>query len=166
MDGLCVDAEATSVLVSAIYGGCTECVEVILDKGVNPNQRLEKGGSARTPLMEAIHKDSLPTVRLLLARGAGIEARDKFQVNKNISLTHTPLMQAAQQGSLNITQELLGRGADLEAEDEIGARPLMLAAWGGHAEVAKLLLAKGAQTHAKSKDGDTALALAYRQTLT
>ncbi|KAI1821303.1 hypothetical protein F4861DRAFT_475858 [Xylaria intraflava] len=78
------------------------------------------------------------TVKLLLRKGANIEARDE-------EYGRTPLSWAAGSGHVMITKMLLEKGANIESRDEdYGQTPLMLAAMNGHVSVVELLLEKGA----------------------
>jgi hypothetical protein len=62
--------------------------------------------------LEAIETGKLATVDALLAKGAGINARDKYG--------RTALMKSADAGNLPLMAMLLQRGADVSAEDSQG----------------------------------------------
>ena len=67
---------------------------------------------AQTPLMLATKSKSVELVRLLLEKGAHIEARD--------SNGWTPLIHAVQSGNLEVVKILLDTGADVKAVDNRG----------------------------------------------
>ena len=90
-----------------------------------------------TPLSYAARNCRKAVVKLLLERGADVEARDKDSL--------TPLLlHAAWNGHKAIVRLLLEKGADIEVRDEDGRTPLLLyAAWNGYEAIARLLLEKG-----------------------
>ncbi|RYP80672.1 hypothetical protein DL769_002354 [Monosporascus sp. CRB-8-3] len=92
--------------------------------------------------------------KLLLDRGADIEAKDEYG--------QTPLSLAASFGYEAVVELLLNKGADIKAKDEFGRTPLSLAALYGHKAVLELLLDKGADIKAKDEFGRTPLSLAAR----
>ncbi|SCO87659.1 uncharacterized protein FRV6_11786 [Fusarium oxysporum] len=100
----------------------------------------EQGAKDKTYLWAA-EKEHEAVVRLLLYRGAHIEAADK--------MGWTPLSYAAENGHEAIVWLLLDRGAHIEAEDKIGWTPLSHAAGNGHEAVVRLLLDRGACIEAK-----------------
>ncbi|KAH7117332.1 hypothetical protein EDB81DRAFT_243041 [Dactylonectria macrodidyma] len=105
-----------------------------------------------TDLMLASYYGHRAVVKLLLEKGAKIEAKDSGH-------GRTPLLWAAVNGHEDIVKLLLEKGADVEAKDsEDGQTPLSWAAENGHEDIVKLLLEKGADVEAKdSEDGLTPL---------
>jgi len=87
-------------------------------------------------------------VRLLLEKGADIEAKDEFE--------ETALIKAAEYGYEAIVRLLLEKGADIEAKDKCGRTALIRVAWYREA-VVRLLLEKGVNVKAKDHSGETAL---------
>ncbi|KAH8652847.1 hypothetical protein BGZ61DRAFT_511129 [Ilyonectria robusta] len=99
-----------------------------------------------TDLMVASYCGHRATVKLLLEKGADVEAKDK-------DYGRTPLWWAAEKGHEAVVKLLLDKGADVEAKDkDCGGTPLWWAAENGHEAVVKLLLDKGADVEAKDKD--------------
>lgn len=89
-------------------------------------------------LMAATRGGHEPIVRLLLERGA--------QVNATDSLTgRTALVEASARGRLSVVETLLAHGAGPSARDALDAQNCLTAAIaGGHAEVAQALVKAGA----------------------
>ncbi|KAF3058835.1 Ankyrin repeat domain-containing protein 50 [Trichoderma lentiforme] len=93
----------------------------------------------RTPLSKAaMELKNEAIVRLLLDRGAQIEAADKN--------SRTPLSYAAWNGSEAIIQLLLDRGAQIESADKDGRTPLSYAAQFSNKAIVQLLQLHGAKS--------------------
>ena len=69
-----VDAEGTPALMVATLFGGTDLVTLLLDRGADPNR---PGPGGTTSLMWAV--PNLEKVRLLLARGARVDARSESE---------------------------------------------------------------------------------------
>lgn len=95
-----------------------------------------------TPLMGASGRGFIDVVRLLLDRGAHVDAND--------TSGETALMGACYWGHADVAKLLLDKGSDVNARSVDGTLK-------GHAEVVRLLLGKGANVHAKAADGYTPL---------
>jgi ankyrin repeat protein len=117
-------------------------VKLLLDHGANPNLASKKG---RTALFVAAMSDgSAPTVRLLISKGADIQAKDFLKT--------TALKAAAFGNDTETVKLLLDAGLDPNAADLPGLTPLMMAAgWNGNVETTKMLLAKGANVNGTSR---------------
>ena len=89
-----------------------------------------------SPLVVAVINDHVEVVRLLLDKGASVNA-----VNHHNS---TVLMLAARFGHAEIIRLLLDRGADITIRDRQGYNPLMIALKYGSFDVIRLFLDKGA----------------------
>jgi len=113
-------------------------------------------GVASSEKLEPIHHDEEETVKLLLAHGARLEARD--------GPGDTPLIRAASLGHNSAVRIFLKHGARLEARDDFGMTALIAAAcecaiidMPETTEGMKFLLQKGADVEARDKGGRTAL---------
>ena len=135
---------------------------------------------------DAVQTGDIATVRLLLARGADVNAKTRegitllvsavlerqpaivelllrLKADPNAATTggNTALMAAAMAGHRAIAQQLLAAHADVNARNRDGATPLFLAARQGHAGLVQLLLEKGADVTIRHREYQaTALRLA------
>jgi ankyrin repeat protein len=117
-------------------------------KGADLTVRDRRGN---TPLLYAASFGSVDAVRVLIAAGADVNARNGFDI--------TPLIGSA--SNLEKVRLLVEHGAEVNAKTKQGRTALMIAAaCDGCSEVVKLLLAKGADAKVKDTGGATALALA------
>jgi ankyrin repeat protein len=94
------------------------------------------------------------TVRLLLARGADVDAHGSGW------MTGTALHSAVSAGDADAVRALLEAGADVDARQAGGHTPLHGAAHGGRAEIVGELLAAGADPSITNDDGKDAHAFA------
>lgn len=170
----------TATLSRAAKWGNEKAVEVLLDRGVSPN---EDWVYAPQPLLVAAEKNHVGIVRLLLSRGA--------RVNQISRIGETALSVATWEGSEEIVKLLLDYGAKvnlefrawvvsafhmaaaaghlgvlrilLETERNVniqnchGWTPLHLATKNSFAEAMELLIANGADTELRDDSGKTPL---------
>lgn len=154
-----------------------------LDHGVRINLRTADG---QTPLMLAARNGHLVIVRDLIARHAGLEARDArngftalhwaadryhpaivralIAAGANVDAANkweqTPLWQAswqADQGNTEIAHILIAGGANFRHADDHGNTPLLMAARAGHRPMIDYLLSLGADMAARNDRGQTPL---------
>ncbi|KAI0849693.1 hypothetical protein F5Y00DRAFT_48651 [Daldinia vernicosa] len=129
---------------------------LLLDNGANVNSEY----LFDTPLIKAVRNRHVTITRLLLEKGANIEAAD-FEGK-------TPLFYAvtSRRGydilsySDCIVQVLLQYGANIQARDITGRTPLSYAAEEGCDAAVRLLIENGADTELKDTQGRTALSYA------
>lgn len=107
----------------------------LIDHGADVNGQ-EQGGRHLTPLHRAVLFDSFEVGRLLIARGA--------QVNANRGRGMTPLLYAASSGHARMVELLLQSGADPETGGSADQTPLSEAAKKGNLEIIKILESHGA----------------------
>jgi len=88
-------------------------------------------------LLIAARKSDVPAVKMLLEKGADVNAKTSYGV--------TALSFAADRGSLEVVKVLLEHGADVNATDTFYHETILArAASQGHAEIVRVLLEKGA----------------------
>ena len=102
-----------------------------------------------TPLMRSACHGAAETTRLLLERGANLEAKD---AEGRGALHHAAMMGAVPNDSL---PPLLEGGLSVEAQDGKGSTPLLLSIAHGHVGFAELLL----ETHGATASGGAQIAL-------
>ena len=118
---------------------------------VEAKMSVEYGGY--TCLMVAVMTDHIDICRLLIDKGAQIDAKNWIAL--------TPLHLAADSGLIEIVRLLCDHGADIEAQSILRRRPLHEAAFKGHIYVVKELIEeRNAEINARDNHGWTALGLA------
>ena len=103
-------------------------------------------------LFQAVIEGNEASVKILLAEGADIDARD--------DIGKTPLMIAADKGYFSIVQLLIQNGADVNAQHNLHWTALMFATGKDHSAIVKFLVESGANLNFVSKSDYTALILA------
>ncbi len=186
-DLLAEDDQNRSALFLAVSNPLvsTDVVALLLEDGDIDT----RDSGLMTPLMEACRAHNLPTVRLLLEKGANTALRDKsgwtpltFAVMSNAgpellrlmaafgaSLDLgtrdgiTPLMLAAHNpAQIEGLKSLLSAGANVNHQSRQGMTALMVAAVTGNEPVVKELLAWSADVSLRDEEGMTALAQAVQ----
>ena len=131
--------------------GMTSSVVRILEmRSIDVEARVGGEENGDTCLMTAAFNGHLAICRLLLDKGAQVDAKswDGW----------TPLHWAALRGRVEIVRLLCDHGADIEAQDNGGWRPLHHAAMNGHISVVKELVEeRNAEINARDHLGKTAL---------
>ena len=167
----------TTPLYQAALKGHKELVELLLEKGANPNMRtttkniLAIGGT--TALIGATKGGYKEIVELLIRDGADVDTLGAIEFLRNAKYgsttkgaksawsTHhdytvsSPLLEAAAKGHKEIVELLIANKADINITDLTGVNPLMKAAREGHIEIVRLLVANGADINASSPQGGT-----------
>ncbi len=114
------DGSGLTALIAAARAGDAAVVECLLRHAADPN--LRGGVNDWTPLMHAIHRNQISTVRALLDGGADVNGRGRSG--------ETALMMAAGYGYTPIVELLLDRGADTRAQMPDGATVFSIAVGG------------------------------------
>ena len=123
-----------------------EKIEVMIKSGLVDLKAKDEDGW--TPLHVASRRNRIEIAKLLIDRGADVEAKvDGW----------TPLHLASYWNRIETAKLLLERGADVNAKDNEGATPLHLASWNNCIEIAKLLIDAGADVRAEDNEGRTPL---------
>jgi cytohesin len=131
----------TPLLVTARPYGAAKSVELLLNAGAHVNATNIFGASA---LMAAAASGDLDTVRLLVKRGADVNAHSRGSEPTVIwGGGRSPLMWAAFRGDRAMARFLIDSGADVNASEGFGSA-LSQAAWNDQAEMASYLLKRGA----------------------
>jgi ankyrin repeat protein len=156
-------------------------VEELLKHGADPNATQHREGAP--PLILAAREGHVEVVRLLLARGASVEARDRSGLTaaaraaegghdavvalltaagaRPADARSKELVQAVQKGALAGVRELLAAGVDPNLkEDRAGRTLLMLASLEGRLEIVSELLRSRADPNVADAAGQNALTLA------
>ncbi|HYL76718.1 MAG TPA: ankyrin repeat domain-containing protein [Bryobacteraceae bacterium] len=123
-------------------------LESMLKQGASANA---KDNHDVTPLMYAAAAGSVEAMKLLIDKGADVNARNMFE--------STALIWSAT--DIKKIKLLLDHGADVNAVSKQGRTTLLLAALSDHsADIVRLLIAKGANTKVTDKLGMTTLTAA------
>lgn len=142
--------EGSMPLHAALSNGNLTNASILLMSKANPNAADRSG---RTPLFEAMHKDSIrrPAIQLLLSAGANPNLRG--------SDGQTPLHLAAFYGDEASVRMLFSVNSDVNARSKSGETPLHLAAKQNHIQVAGQLLVRMTPDAVRARDtsGQTAL---------
>lgn len=145
---------AKRMLVHKGPENCTQTeIRFVLDQG--PNLVLRDSCRRSLPALNyAIWNGHGELLKLLLKKGAFIEARDDFDL--------TPLHEAAWQGSEMAAKLLLEQGADISATDFMGRTPLHMAVEYRHEGTTRLLCEKGADVTVQDHQQRTPLHIAVK----
>jgi len=157
-----MDQRKVTPMNAATFGNDTATVRLLLDANADLNTADTFIGLA--PLINASGNRNLEAVKLLLAKGANVNAVSKTQDLPRIQTGivefggWTPLLMAVPFGPPEIARTLIDAGAKVNVQDYRGFTPLMLAAATDRAnpETVRLLLAHNADTQPKTRAGETA----------
>ncbi len=151
-----VDAAGRTPLVVASYAADLELATTLIAAGADVNRQDETKQSAYLIATSEIGPDDgLALLRLTLANGADVGAKDSFN--------GTGLIRAAHRGYADIVDELLRAGIEVDHVNGLGWTALLeaiiLGAGGPeHTRVVQLLLDAGADPGLADNDGVTPLA--------
>jgi uncharacterized protein len=144
-----VHAGAYEDFLKAVEVNDVATVQRLLQRGMDPNTRDEKGQPALTLALRA---EAFPVAEALLAS-------PQVDVEAANAAGETPLMMAALKGQAEWVTRLLARGARVQRP---GWSPVLYAASSPEPQVLALLLDKGAPVNARSPNGTTPLMMAAR----
>ncbi|HJZ79109.1 MAG TPA: ankyrin repeat domain-containing protein [Pyrinomonadaceae bacterium] len=134
-------------LVLAISENDVEKVRALAFTDANLNS--PDRSNDRTLLGDAVERGNREIVGLLLAAGAGVNARSGYG--------QTALMYLTDKATVELVRGLLGAGAKVNARNDFGSDALMRAATFTNPAVLKEILAAGARVDATNQSGETAL---------
>jgi N-acyl-D-amino-acid deacylase len=163
-----MDQRKVTPMNAATFGNDTATIRLLLDASADVHTADTFIGL--TPLINASGNRNLEAVRLLLAKGANVNAVSMTQNLPRIQTGivefggWTPLLMAVPFGPPEIVRTLVDAGARVNVQDYRGFTPLMLAAATDRAnpEIVRLLLARSADTQPKTRAGETASDWAVR----
>jgi ankyrin repeat protein len=158
-----MDQRKVTPMSAATFGNDTATIRLLADAGADLNTADTFIGI--TPLMNAAGNRNVEAVKLLLAKGAQVNAVSMTENLPKIPTGTvefggwTPLLMAAPYGPPELVQTLLDAGAKVNVQDYRGFTPLMLAIATDryNPEIVKMLLAHGADAGPKTHAGETAL---------
>lgn len=149
-----IETNRNTALTLACFQGRHEVVSLLLDRKANVEHRAKTG---LTPLMEAASGGYIEVGRVLLDKGADVNAAPVP------SSRDTALTIAADKGHLKFVDLLLSRGAAVEVKNKKGNSPLWLAANGGHIPVVKILKNHDADIDSQDNRRVSCLMAAFRK---
>lgn len=158
-----MDVRHVTPMDAATFGNDTATVRLLLEAGADietPDTFI-----GLTPLMNAAGNRNFDAVKLLVAKGAKVNAVSKTEGLPKIQTGTvefggwTPLLMASAFGPPESVKLLLDAGARIDAQDYRGFTPLMLAVGTDRYDrrIVDLLLAHGADLRPANHDGETAL---------
>lgn len=136
--------------------GVGDAAEVARQLERDPKLALAWNEFGWTPLHFAAFSGSPEVVKLLLDRGAPIDARARTKFK------NTPLQAALLTDQAATVKVLIERGADVLVRQAHGFTPLQGAALHGRRDLVEMLLAAGAELDSRADDGRTAVTEALR----
>lgn len=143
----CQDPDGITLMHHAVWEGNRKLVSQLLDAAGCPLDIRAKDG--QTPLMVAVARGKLDLMKLLLDRGADIEAVREDKVSA--------VLIAAQSRQLTALLALKGRGADLQRKDAEGNGCAHWAALVNDVQMLRTLRAIGMSVSEKNSSGQTPL---------
>ncbi|KAL3089098.1 hypothetical protein niasHT_023562 [Heterodera trifolii] len=143
------DTRSRSALWSAISRRRFDIVDLLLEKGADPNETVRgmvnNRSTNKTPLFAAVDDANLALCHVLVARGANIDLGTDFGI--------TPLMLASDKSQTEIATFLVENGANIDLQNGDGATALMAACYRGNVDIVRLLLSNGANVEHMDYDG-------------
>ncbi|XP_015790056.1 ankyrin repeat and KH domain-containing protein 1 isoform X2 [Tetranychus urticae] len=149
-----IETNRNTALTLACFQGRKEVVDLLLDRKANVEHRAKTG---LTPLMEAASGGYVEVGRILLDKGADVNAPPVP------SSRDTALTISADKGHYRFVELLLQRGAQVDVKNKKGSSPLWLACNGGHLDVVQLLVNAKADIDSQDNRKVSCLMAAFRK---
>lgn len=124
--------ETDTPLINAIKRGNLQVLDVLLQRGADPNKAFRTN---KSPIQQAADEDRVDIMQRLIEAGADINC------NKN---QETPLTIASDRGFVDVVDFLIANNALIEPKDKRDKNALCSAAYRGNVDVIDRLLAAGA----------------------
>lgn len=128
------DERAAEILEAVRSADCAKIQSIL---NTHPEMARVKDSLGYTPLHWASLDGNVAVAKLLIDRGANVNARS--------ASAYTPLHNAARGGHREIIKLLLSKGASIDARSRSGSTPLKVAISLGNREAADLLASCGAK---------------------
>jgi ankyrin repeat protein len=162
-------ADGQTALMLVARGTNVAAAKMLLDKGASPGARESQ--RQQTALMWAAANSRGPMTRLLVERGAELDARTAIDLMTPLVSAEpraqprspggmTALMFASREGCLDCVAAMIEKGAAVDLPDPEGVTPLLWAVWNTRFDVAKYLIEHGANVNRWDWWGRTPLYLA------
>ncbi len=148
-------------LTSACREGRIDIVKLLLDNGASAKDGSALAAAAGGSYLPGHGGGYLDVVKLLVERGADVNAQSDDCFDSTGDFKVTALQLAAREGHVELVRYLLEKGADPKIEMWISGatydNAVTLAAWKGHTEIVKLFIEKGEDVNRPTSHGTTAL---------
>jgi len=145
---------ATDDLFAAIEKNDIQKVRYLV--AINADVNAKDPYASMTPLMMAAYDGYTEIAKLLIEKGAGVNAKG------GVDMDMTPLIYATSQDRVDMVKLLIENGANVNIKTKYGWTPLFFAASRGKVDIAKLLIDKRADVNVKLPTGETALSEAEK----
>ena len=133
--------------------GQTDVVQLLLDRGADPNLVVGPPGLRRTSLHVAASKGHQNIVRLLLDKGANPNMADQVGRYPLIYAADPFPRYTSNHRHNEVAQLLLDKGADPNTAEQGGIAPLHWTVYRANKDLAKLLISKGADPNVADENG-------------
>ena len=144
------DEKKVTPLIAAI--GNIPCMDILVKAGVQLNPKVD--GVTRNPLLEAIDKNDIESVKFLMEKGAKVPPAKQCELYNlgsfDTNVETTPLWSTITSNNMDMFKALVEGGADLE--DGIRAT-----AYYAHYRGLKLMIEEGANVNCVDEHGNTVL---------
>jgi len=144
--------EKTKTLSRSAFLGKTKEVENFISKGADINT-IDKNEDL--PLVSAIYGNRIEIVKLLVSKGADVNAR--FRGTTPLHCAVSLVTAYYPKDTRELAEFLIKNGADVNARDSQGATPLHYTWYNGQRDIAELLISSGAKVNSSDNRGWTAL---------